>query len=109
MVKKGDKLILNINPPNLLYLKCFEALGEALPQLILNIVFMLNNHEFLINNQTFVGINELTISLTSMIFSLGSVTYGLYGTLPAQYDFMMTSSRRHKAHKAVWMRQKDKD
>ena len=83
-----DSLILDIDTSELLYLKCFEALGEALPQLILNIVFMLNNHEFLLNNQTIFGINELSISLTSMIFSLGSVAYGLYSTLPALYDFI---------------------
>ena len=87
-IDRRDLLILQIDPTKLLYLKCFEALGEALPQLILNIVFMINNHEFLLNNQTFLGINEISISLTSMIFSLGSVACGLYSTLPALYDYM---------------------
>ena len=87
-IERSEVLILKIYPEELLFLKCFEALGEALPQLILNIVFMLNNHEFLLNNQTFLGMNELSISLTSMIFSLGSVTYGLYSTLPAFYDYI---------------------
>ena len=88
-IKKNDGLILSVYPSDLLYLKCFEALGEALPQLVLNIVFMSNNHEFLLNSETFLGINELSISLTSMIFSLGSVAYGLYSTLPALYDFII--------------------
>ena len=88
-IEKNEHLFLSIRPATLLYLKCFEALGEALPQLILNILFMLNNHEFFFqDNQAFLGINEFSISITSIFFSLGSVAYGLHSTLPALYDFI---------------------
>lgn len=64
-------------------LKAFEFLGEALPQLILAIIFTSNNLPYLSENQTYFGISECSISLVSMIFSAGSLCFGLYTGIPA--------------------------
>ena len=62
--------------------KAFEFIGEAVPQLILSIVFMANNYEFMIDTETFVGAKEFEVTLTSMVFSIGSILVGLYSGIP---------------------------
>ena len=74
-----------ITVENLPQLNTFEFLGEALPRLILVIIFTSNNYPFLSETKRFFGINELTISLVSMIFSAGSLFFGIYTGIPPLY------------------------
>ena len=79
MVDLGD---LDMDPMWLSGWKAFEFIGEAVPQLILSIVFMANNYEFMIDTETFIGAKEFEVTLTSMIFSIGSIVMGLYSGIP---------------------------
>ena len=83
-----DEIISNFDfdASELTALKAFEFLGEALPQLILAIVFTSNNFPFLSETQTYFGANEFTISLVSMIFSAGSLCFGLCTGIPEMYS-----------------------
>ena len=69
-------------------LKGFEFIGEAVPQLILSIVFMANNYDFMRETQTFIGLYEFEVTLTSMVFSMGSIVMGLYAAIPLFIDMM---------------------
>ena len=70
------------------FLKAFEFLGEALPQLVLAIIFTANNYPYLSESQTYFGVSEVTISLVSMIFSAGSLIIGLFtGSLACRKFF----------------------
>ena len=64
----------------------FEFIGEAVPQLILSITFMVNNIEFMMDTATMFGANEYEMTLTSIIFSIGSILMGLYPALPVFID-----------------------
>ena len=57
-------------------MKIFEHLGEALPQLVLAIVFAVNNFDFLWSRDEFI------ITAVSMFFSCISLLYGFYLTAP---------------------------
>ena len=72
----------NIDPDWLPGWKAFEFIGEAVPQLILSIVFMANNYKFMIDTETFIGAKEFEVTLTSMVFSIGSILMGLYSGIP---------------------------
>ena len=73
---------ISMNPDWLPGWKAFEFIGEAVPQLILSIVFTANNHEFMIDTETFIGAKEFEVTLTSMVFSIGSIIMGLYSGIP---------------------------
>jgi len=55
--------------------KLLEILGEALPQLTLNIIFIVHNYPYLTENDTYFGI-PVPISIISAVFSLGSLLIG---------------------------------
>ena len=59
-------------------IKFYEVIGEALPQLILNIVFIANNFEYLLEYGDYFGVSVPTYaaSLTSAVFSFGSLLMG---------------------------------
>ena len=54
-----------------------EHIGEALPQLTLSLIFLINNYPFLLVFDTLFGI-PIPISLVSSIFSFGSLCMGFY-------------------------------
>lgn len=58
-------------------LKLFEHLGEAGPQLILMIIFIVNNG----------GATEHPVSVTSAVFSAGSFLFGMYTSYKGFFDF----------------------
>lgn len=58
--------------------KCLEILGEALPQVLLNIVFISNNYPYLKENDVYFGI-PIPISIVSAVFSIGSIVMGCNG------------------------------
>ena len=58
-------------------------MGEAFPQLILAIVFTLNNYEFLFETDIY-GLYS-SLSFVSILFSAGTVFYGLFSGLPLFY------------------------
>ena len=66
--------------------KGFEFIGEALPQLLLSIVFMVNNYDFMTQTDTMIGVNEFTVTLISTMFSIGSIAMGLYAAIPMFID-----------------------
>ena len=76
-----------INSEFLPFWKGFEFIGEAVPQLILSIVFMANNYDFMRETKTFIGLYEFEVTLTSMIFSTGSIIMGLYAAIPILIGF----------------------
>merc|ERR1712012_1099211 len=55
--------------------KCLEIFGRALPQLILNIVFMSDIYPYLKENDTYCGI-PISLSIVSAVFSIGSLVMG---------------------------------
>ena len=57
-------------------MKFLEIVGEALPQLIINIVFITNNYPYLNENDTYFGI-PIPVSIVSAVFSVGSLIIGL--------------------------------
>ena len=62
--------------------KGFEFIGEAFPQLVLAIVFVVNNHDFMNATTTvLVGLKEFEATLISIIFSFGSIIMGLYSAI----------------------------
>ena len=69
-----DTRLSKNNLPNFLL---FEHLGEALPQLTLSLIFLINNYPFLLVFDTLFGI-PIPISLVSSIFSFGSLCMGFY-------------------------------
>ena len=79
-----DILFLNINTCDLPVLKTFEYLGEALPQLILAVLFTANNYAYLLENDVYLGI-PVPVSLISIIFSVGTLTNGLFTGLTTFY------------------------
>ena len=61
--------------------KGFEFLGEALPQLVLAVVFVVNNYDFAIESETLIGLKEFEVTLISIFFSFGSLVMGLYSAI----------------------------
>ena len=59
----------------------FEFIGEAVPQLILAIVFVANNPDYMKDAETFIGAKEFETTLISIIFSVGSICMGLYSAI----------------------------
>ena len=57
--------------------KMFEIVGEALPQFILGLVYLINNWEDVSENDKFFDDQPLPTSLLSLIFSLGTLIIGL--------------------------------
>ena len=58
------------------FFKLFENLGEAVPQFIITMVFLLNNMDYIYKfDQTFFSI---PITIISLVFSAGSIVMGLY-------------------------------
>merc|ERR1711973_389028 len=56
--------------------KMFEVVGEAFPQLILNLVFIGNNFEFLMEHDKITDAQPLPTCVVSAVFSLGSLIIG---------------------------------
>jgi len=65
-----DSDLWNLNLNAMKFMKIFEHIGEALPQLIMMSVFIANNG----------GPDEHPFGVVSAVFSCGSLMYGLYGS-----------------------------
>ena len=59
------------------FLKLFENLGEAVPQSIMCLIFIINNFKFIIHEETSTW-RPIPISIVSLVFSVGSIMMGLY-------------------------------
>ena len=59
----------------------FEFIGEAVPQLILAIVFVANNSDYTKDTETLIGAKEFETTLISITFSTGSICMGLYSAI----------------------------
>ena len=67
--------------------KGFEFIGEAFPQLMLAMVFIVNNYDFVSRTTTaLVGLKEFEATLISIIFSFGSIVMGLYSAITAYIE-----------------------
>jgi len=73
--KESDDYGCVLNSDYLAGMKFIELLGEALPQVILNIVFISNNYPYLRENDVYFGI-PIPISIVSAVFSIGSILMG---------------------------------
>ena len=60
------------------WLKLFEQTGEALPQFVMSLTFLVNNYAFLQHNVTMFGVNEFHVTIITVVLSLGSLLYGIY-------------------------------
>ena len=56
--------------------KLFECVGEAVPQLILAVVYAANNYSYLLEHDDYLGIG-IPVTIISCIFSAGSIAMGL--------------------------------
>ena len=63
------------------FTKFIEILGEALPQLILNVVFIANNFPYLMEQDIYFGI-PVPVSVISSVFSVGSLLIGFIKGIP---------------------------
>ena len=73
----------------LAFIKLHEILGEALPQLILNIVFISNNYPYLIEHDIYFEI-PVPMSIVSAVFSCGSILIGIKAGCCCLYEKMST-------------------
>ena len=71
-----DKRCLGFSYENAPNLKLAECLGEAIPQLILAIVYAANNYPYLLEHDDYFGIG-IPVTIISCIFSAGSIVWGL--------------------------------
>ena len=58
-------------------MKLFENLGEAVPQAIMCLLFIINNFEFIVHEETSTWM-PIPISIVSLVFSVGSIMMGIY-------------------------------
>ena len=58
-------------------LKLLECFGEAIPQLILGVVYVSNNYPYLKEHDDYFGIG-VPVSVISCVFSFGSVVIGVF-------------------------------
>ena len=56
--------------------KMFEVVGEAFPQLVLNLVYIVNNFDFLMEHDKLTSAQPLPTCVVSAIFSFGSIVIG---------------------------------
>ena len=71
----GEEYLVGlVSADELPWMKLFENLGEAIPQAILSLVFLINNFSFEVDS-SFMPIPTTCISL---FFSIGSIMMGLY-------------------------------
>ena len=71
------KITKLIDAKDIPFLKLFENLGEAVPQFIMCLLFIINNFEFIIHEETSNWM-PIPISIVSLVFSIGSIMMGLY-------------------------------
>ena len=57
--------------------KLFENLGEAVPQAIMCLLFIINNFKFIVHEETSSWM-PIPISIVSLVFSVGSIMLGIY-------------------------------
>ena len=76
-IDEDKVLFVGITSRDIPGLKLFEVIGEALPQIVLAIIFAANNYAFLSKNDLVFGI-PIPTTLVSILFSFGSLMMGLY-------------------------------
>ena len=81
------------------FTKFVEILGEALPQLILNVVFIANNFPYLMEQDIYFRI-PVPVSVVSSVFSFGSLLYGFIKGVPIFIKKLksLESSKERKLH-----------
>ena len=62
--------------------KMFECVGEAVPQLILAVVYAANNYPYLLAHEDYLGIG-IPVTIISCIFSAGSIVMGMISAIKA--------------------------
>ena len=71
------KIAKDIDTGDIPFWKLFEHLGEAVPQLIMCLIFIINNFKFIVHEETSTWM-PIPISIVSLVFSVGSIMMGLY-------------------------------
>ena len=84
-VDETEEIALGRTPEQLPMLKLFEYCGEALPQLILSVLFAVNNYHFLLDHDTLLDI-KIPVTVVSIIFSTGSLIFGLVTGFKSCYE-----------------------
>ena len=77
-----DKRFLRVSYKDAPFLKLFECVGEAVPQLILAVVYAANNYPYLLAHEDYLGIG-IPVTIISCIFSAGSIVMGLISGIKA--------------------------
>ena len=81
------KMTKRIKAKGIPFLKLFENLGEALPQSIMCLLFIINNFKFIIHEETSTWM-PIPKSIVSLIFSAGSIMMGLYTGIYSMKNFI---------------------
>ena len=71
------KITKRIKAKGIPFLKLFENLGEAVPQSIMCLLFIINNFKFILHEETSTWM-PIPISIVSLVFSVGSIMIGIY-------------------------------
>ena len=80
---------------NLPWLKLLECFGEAIPQLILGVVYISNNYPYLKEHDDYFGIG-VPVSVISCVFSFVSVVIGVFTGCKAGND------ENDRIHRTWW-------
>ena len=70
------------------FLKLFENLGEAVPQSIMCLLFIVNNFEFIIHEETSKWM-PIPISIVPLLFSIGSIMRAIYTGINSIVNFFV--------------------
>jgi len=71
-----------LEPEDIPFWKLFENIGEAVPQAIMCLLFIINNFKFIVHEETSTWM-PVPISIVSLFFSIGSIIVGLYTGIKA--------------------------
>ena len=78
--------------------KLYEQLGEAIPQSILCLLFIINNFPFLLHHET--SFFSIPVSCISLVFSVVSVAMGLYSGISSFIHFRISLMKYMSGYKA---------
>ena len=77
-----DKKVLGDSYKHAPGFKLFESAGEAVPQLILAVLYAANNYPYLLAHDDYLGIG-IPVTIISCIFSAGSIIMGMIYAIQA--------------------------
>lgn len=76
---------------NMAFHRAFEQIGEAMPQLILGIIFTCNNYDLMYQSHDAIFETDFHKTVISIIFSFGTTLFGIARGCKVGYDYFLAS------------------